>query len=231
MEENSLAIAFSDTLSADVVECVSEFAEIGLDAIMEEGVLKEIPFVSTAISVYKIGKSIKERHNIQKLASFLDEINRGIVTEEKREEYQQKFRRNEKFRNQEMEYIIVLIDRYISLDKPRMLAKLYLAYLDGVIIWEELLMYAEVIDRFLLLDARTLTSESDKYTVHRNIGGESIARLVALGLMADITNMSPFEAYEDGRVGMTWGSMQRFQTMDRDYRKTEFGEKLANILR
>lgn len=231
MEENSLAIAFSDTLSADVVECVSEFAEIGLDAIMEEGVLKEIPFVSTAISVYKIGKSIKERHNIQKLASFLDEINRGIVTEEKREEYQQKFRRNEKFRNQEMEYIIVLIDRYISLDKPRMLAKLYLAYLDGVIIWEELLMYAEVIDRFLLLDARTLLSESEKHIVHRNIGGESISRLVALGLMADITNMSPFESYEDGSVGMTWGSMQRFQTMDRVYMKTEFGEKLANILR
>lgn len=34
--------------------------------------------------------------------------------------------------------ILILIDRYIGVEKPQQLAKLYLAYLDGVIDWNEL---------------------------------------------------------------------------------------------
>ena len=135
MEEKSLSIAFADSLAEESISCISEYAEIGLDAVMEDGILKDIPIVSTAIAIYKIGSSIKERHNLKKLLVFLNELNNGILDEQKRKEYQQKFQNNEKFRNQEIEYLLVLIDRYINYDKPQMLAKLYLAYLDGTIIW------------------------------------------------------------------------------------------------
>ena len=233
MNDNSLSLAFCDTLNLDddIVASLSELSEVGLDSILEEGILKDIPFLSTVRAVYKIGNTIKERHNIKKLAVFINEINQNVISEEKRHQYQEKLNSNEEFRNQEMEYLIVLIDRYISLDKPRMLAKLYLAYLDGYIVWEEMIMYAEVIDRFILLDSRNLLLETKKYIVHRNIGGESIARLVALGLLAEETNKTPFNYNNNGSLEMTLESMQRFQVMDRVYIKTEFGEKLANILR
>lgn len=156
MEEKSLSIAFADSLTEESISCVSDYLEIGLDAVMDDGILKDIPIVSTAIALYKIGSSIKERHNLKKLLVFLNELNNGILDEQKRKEYQQKFQSNEKFRNQEIEYLLVLIDRYISYDKPQLLAKLYLAYLDGIIIWEELTMYAEVVDRLLYLDCNFL---------------------------------------------------------------------------
>lgn len=104
MEDKSLSVSFADTLKGECVPIISEFAEIGLDAIMEEGVLKDIPIVSTAVAVLKIGSSIKERHNLKKLLVFLNEINHGIPNEQKRMEYQQKFQENEKFRNREIEY-------------------------------------------------------------------------------------------------------------------------------
>ena len=107
-----------------------------MDALVEDGLFKDVPVIST-ITVYRIGKSFRERHHLAKLISFLNVINKGIVDEEKRNSYREKFASNEKFRNQELEYIMVLIDRYISLDKPQMLAKLYLAYLDEKIIWKE----------------------------------------------------------------------------------------------
>lgn len=176
MDEQSLSLSFGDSLTEDVASIVGEYAELGLDALVEEGLLKDIPIVSTAVAVYRIGKSIREKHHISKLISFLNEINKGIADEEKREQYREKFNSNEKFRNQELEYILILVDRYISFDKPQMLAKLYLAYLDGEIIWEEFTMYAEVIDRFLLLDRRTLTTTATQTIVHRNIGGESVLR-------------------------------------------------------
>jgi hypothetical protein len=112
-----------------------------------------------------------------------------------------------------------------------MLAKLYLAYLDGTIIWEELTMYAEVIDRFLLLDCKFLMSESDAYKTYRNIGAEPILRLVALGLMVEDIGQTLF--VDDGRGGLsiTSTSMERSKKKERIYKKTEFGEKLATILR
>ncbi|MBR5572569.1 MAG: hypothetical protein IKV99_08040 [Oscillospiraceae bacterium] len=125
MKEQSLALSFSNSLTIDVASIASEYAELGLDALVEEGILKDIPLVSTAVAVYRIGKSIHERHHVAKLTSFLAGINEGIVDEEQRQKYRQTFSGNEKFRNQELEYILILIDRYIGFDKPQMLAKLY----------------------------------------------------------------------------------------------------------
>lgn len=231
MEEKSLSVAFADSLKEESISCVSEYVEMGLDAVMEDGILKDIPIVSTAIALYKIGSSLKERHNLKKLLVFLNELNNRILDEQKRKEYQQKFQSNEKFRNQEIEYLLVLIDRYISYDKPQMLAKLYLAYLEGSIIWEELTMYAEVVDRFLLLDCGTLISGDGKTTVHRNIGGESVLRLVALGLMAETTESSPFVQHDNGNFGLTIEGLKKSVSTDRVYRRTEFGDKLAEILK
>lgn len=231
MAEDSLSIALGNSLQENVANTVGELAEVGLDCVLEDGVLRDIPIVSSAISLYKIGSSIKERHNIKKLIAFLNAINKGIVDEEKRIEYQKKFQSNEKFRNQEIEYILVLIDRYISMDKPEMLAKLYLAYLDGTIIWEEFTMYAEVIDRFLLLDASMLTSDTGMYRTFHNIGAESILRLVALGLVGEITQHDMFQnnVYGDPAEKSTLYFRSRMD--EREYIRTEFGEKLADILR
>ena len=232
MDERSLSLSFGDSLTEDVAGIVGEYTELGLDALVEDGLLKDIPVVSTAVAVYKIGKSIHERHHIAKLVSFLNAINKGIADEEKRQDYREKFATNEKFRNQELEYVLILTDRYIGFDKPQMLAKLYLAYLDGEIIWEEFTMYAEVIDRFLLLDCRTLTSDAERFIVPRGIvGGESILRLVALGLMAEVTDISAFKEGPNGSISMTWGTLTKSISTDKTYRRTEFGEKLANILR
>ena len=197
---------------------------------MEDGILKDIPIVSTAIALYKIGNSIKERHNLKKLLIFLNEINNGIADEEKRKDYQYKFQNNDNFRDREIEYLLVLIDRYVNYDKPKWLAKLYLAYLDGTIIWEELTMYAEVIDRFLLLDCNYLISDADTYTTHRNIGAEPILRLVALGLMVEDIGETLVETTGDV-LSITSSTIERSKTKERIYKKTEFGEKLATILR
>ena len=231
MEEQSLALSFGNSLTQEVSGVIGEYAELGLDALVEDGLFKDIPVVSTVTAVYRIGKSIRERHHIAKLISFLNEINKGIVNEEKREEYREKFASNEKFRNQELEYILILIDRYISFDKPQMLAKLYLAYLDGEIIWEEFTMYAEVIDRFLLLDCRTLTSDADVYIVPIKRTGDAIQRLVALGLLVEDAKATSLFHESKGHFAVSSESMKRFSSDERHYVRTEFDDKLANILR
>lgn len=215
MDEQSLSLSFGNSLTEDVAGIVGEYAELGLDALVEDGLLKDIPVVSTAVAVYKIGKSIHERHHITKLVSFLNEINKGIADEEKREKYREDFTTNEKFRNQELEYILILIDRYISFDKPQMLAKLYLAYLDGKIKWDEFMQYAEVLDRLLPGDIY-LSEDGFKYARNKS---DSQQRLAALGLMRGVIPKSPEQR---GVISSA--------PSDLEYTLTRFGSVLIKIL-
>lgn len=215
MDEQSLSLSFGNSLTEDVAGIVGEYAELGLDALVEDGLLKDIPVVSTAVAVYKIGKSIHERHHITKLVSFLNEINKGIADEEKREKYREDFTTNEKFRNQELEYILILTDRYISCDKPQMLAKLYLAYLDGKIKWDEFMQYAEVLDRLLPGDIY-LSEDGFKYARNKS---DSQQRLAALGLMRGVIPKSPEQR---GVISSA--------PSDLEYTLTRFGSVLIKIL-
>lgn len=215
MDEQSLSLSFGNSLTEDVAGIVGEYAELGLDALVEDGLLKNIPVVSTAVAVYKIGKSIHERHHITKLVSFLNEINKGIADEEKREKYREDFTTNEKFRNQELEYILILTDRYISFDKPQMLAKLYLAYLDGKIKWDEFMQYAEVLDRLLPGDIY-LSKDGFKYARNKS---DSQQRLAALGLMRGVIPKSPEQR---GVISSA--------PSDLEYTLTRFGSVLIKIL-
>lgn len=230
MKKNNLSLALSDSLHENVVDSISEVAEVGLDIIMEDGVLKEIPILSTVISVYRIGKDIKSRYNIKKLAIFIDEINSQIVSNEKRDDYRNKIQENIELRNKEIEYLIVLIDRYLNYDKPKLLAKLYLSYLNGNINWEELCGYAEIIDRFILFDLKILIESSTEFYVRTNDNEEVYLRLEALGLLKDISNNTPFVEEENGSTSITSLSLLAFQNKEKKYKKTGFGEKLVFIL-
>lgn len=221
MAEQSLSLSFGNSLTEEVSGIAGEYVELGLDALTEDGLFKDLPFVSSVVSVYRIGKSIRERHHIAKLISFLNEINKGIADEEKRQKYRDKFASNEKFRNQELEYILVLIDRYISFDKPQMLAKLYLAYLDGAIVWEEFMKYAEVIDRFLPGDFAEL-KKKNRIGLDDLKVPDSLNRLISLGF---ITKVMPIM-----QAPTTPGSIKIVPPTNNDYIVSRFGKKFLAIM-
>lgn len=231
MNDNNLSLALHDSISEETTNTLIDYSELALDSVLDDGLFKDVPILRTALSVYKIGKSMKERHYIKKLARFICSLNAGIATEESRNYYKNKIIDNSQKRNQELEYILVLIDRYISYDKPDMLAKLYLAYLNQKILWQEFCMYAEVIDRFLTGDCSTLCSDAEKYISHGNIGVESVLRLISMGLMCETGSSSLFTNDGHGGFAVTAASMERARVQERTYKRTEFGEQLANILR
>jgi hypothetical protein len=231
-DKNYLVEAFGNSIGKDIAELTGEATEFALDSCVgEDGLLKDIPFVGTAIKLCTITSKVHKKHSIYKLKAFIESINAVNGDPEELERRKQKFISKAGFRKQELEYLLILIERYIGFDKPKMLGKLYVAYLDGIIIWEELVMYAEVIDRFLLLDCKFLILESETFKTYRNIGVEPILRLVALGLMVEESSNSLWT--DDGRGGfaVTTASMERAKSKEKRYKKTEFGEKLATILR
>lgn len=228
MSSTELSISMGDCFDKGLAEYVGEMPEFTLDMFLKDGTFKDFPLFAGISSVYRIGKSIGEFAHYKKLIAFINAINNGIADEQKRSDYAYKIKTNEQFQQRELEYILVMIDRYIGTNKSEMLAKLYLAYLDGKILWIEFTMFAEVVDRFLPMDYSMLLKQ--KVTTIRNIGSEPLLRLMALGLMAEKINNSPF--VEDGRggIGITAASMSRMKQHERVYQRTEFGDKLVDIL-
>ena len=102
MADQSLSLSFSSTLTREVSSIAGECVELGLHALFGDGLFKDIPLVSAAFAIYRICKSIREKYHISKLIAFLNEINKGIVDEEKRQEYRQKFNNRGKFRKAEL---------------------------------------------------------------------------------------------------------------------------------
>ena len=231
MEENNYLVeAFGNSIGFDIVEVTGEAVEFTLDVCSgEDSVLKEVPFVGTAIKLYNIGSKVYEKHSFYKLKSFIKAVNTNSGEPEELEDRRAKFLSNAKFRKQELEYLLILIERYVGFVKPEMLGKLYVAYIDGVIDWNELTMYAEVVDRFLPGDYERLQSADQFITVY-NLGSEALLRLMALGLLVEEPQYGMWEDDGFGGLSVTSKTMQRVADREKKYVRTEFGQKLVEIM-
>ena len=221
MDEKSLAVALEDTLAESTIDIISDIAEVGLDAVLDDGLLKDIPIISTAVSLFKIGKTIHDRVYVKQLGVFIDEIRKHTVNEEKRQKYINKLKENEAFRNKELEYLLTIIARYIGYEKPRMLAKTYLVYLEKRISWVELTVFSEIIDRLLPGDYEELKKGNQLNISDKNVS-DHLLRLIAMGLMVSHV--------KDVAVATTVGSISIPAQTEKDYEITAFGKTFLECL-
>lgn len=226
MDKFPLAQSFAMSIKDNVVRILADVGEVGLDSLLEDEIIKGIPILSTVCSIYSIGKTIRERHNIAKLYTFMETINNGIVDEEQRRRYIDNFKTNAQKRHQELTYVMIILDRYIALDKSRFLAKIYTTYLEGKISWQDVCKYAEVVDRFLPGDYEMLVS-SDAYKTEKDVGTDALQRLIALGLVIEEIRKSNV-IQERGELHIDPPPIM--EKKERQYRRTEFGNVLVEII-
>ena len=215
----SLSKSFIGSIRHEATDMAGNFLEIGLDALSKEGLIRDIPFVSTVAALFHMGQSISDWNSLRKLAAFIEQINHSICSEAELEKYRASFEREERTRNTELTHLLILIDRYLGVDRPKMLAKLYLAYLRGEISWDDLTSYAEVIDRLLPCDYSLMTEEGIQSVDYKNVNSGYL-RLAALGIMIDYGRNT---GYSEMGVAIIGGHRK-------SYALTDFGRKLAQIL-
>ena len=120
----------SDSFESILTNDAPMIIDTAIDLMRDPECTSSIPFVSIAAAVYHIGKTVRERHHLEKLTEFIQEIAADTVDEEKRKQYIAGWHADRKKREKELEYLIVIIDRYLHKDMARMLARVYLAYLE-----------------------------------------------------------------------------------------------------
>ena len=122
-----LGITLTDTLlSEDAISIALEYAETGLDTILLDGVLKEIPFVNSLVAVTEVGLALSDRILVNKLLKFIVEL--SDVSNETRREMIDRLENDILFEQKVGEHILELLERIEGHRKPQMFARVFSAY-------------------------------------------------------------------------------------------------------
>lgn len=218
MGENTeeLVVSLENSLSSDICNTVGDLAEVGLDAVMDDGVLKDIPILSTVVGLYRIGHTIRERHTIKQLALFVMELDKGCVDEKKRKIIINRLNGDAKRSKQEIEYILVVLDSYLEYEKPQMLARLFIACSQEIITWAEFVEYASMVKQLVPGDKELLKIN---HHVRKQSQCRDLLRLTALGLMYE-QNTPLFPDKDNNTI----------KDDETSYTITEFGQKFIDIV-
>ena len=147
-------------LQTEGMHILEGILEASLDTKIEDELLRNIPFLSAAVSLVRINSGIERWFMIKKLANFISQIN-DSVSEDDRNNYIKRFtNQNQKDHNKELEYLLVIINRYITVEQPRYLAKVYLSFLQGNISFPELALFSKILDSMLPNDMYVLINDS-----------------------------------------------------------------------
>lgn len=114
------------SLTSGLEELATDIVELGIDASLAEGILKDVPIVSSVLAVCKTGMHVREHFFIKKVLKFLLELESTSV--EEREAFL--YDCNRKGYNL-CETLIILLDDLDELDKSELVANLFKNYLYG----------------------------------------------------------------------------------------------------
>ena len=230
-DENILSISMAETLKSEFKNILCNIGELGFDSLLDNNIIKDIPLISTVSSICKIGNAIYKEYYLKKVTSFSQEIENGMVNEQKRQKYINDFLKNEKKRKGELEYILIILERYMSFDRAHFLGKIYLAYLEGEIKWIDFCKYAETIDRLLPGDYEKLAL-SDTHKTEKDKDTDALQRLIGLGLVIEDIRKSNIETEDNESGGQTVhiDSPAHLEKRERTYSRTEFGNTLVRII-
>ena len=184
---NEIIDPFKESLFNDKFKGIlGDTIEIGIDSILTDDSLREIPIVNTIIGTFKFGQNIHDRNLLKQTMIFIQEFNNNS-NNEKVQKYISKYKKNitnnPKKAEIELGRVMIILNRNIDDIKSSILAKLYLSYIENKIDWSKFCDLSEVNEKMSTLDIEILkdiylnNTDFDKDKLH------NYQRLVSNGLM------------------------------------------------
>jgi len=129
----------------------ANYAELGLDNILEEGVVKDIPILRTAVSLVKMGFNLRDRIYVKKIYGFLAQV--GQTTQEQREEF---IKDNCKNVRQFEEAVLLILEQTDNMNKSSLIGKTFKACILGTISYQDALSLSSIVNKTLWQDLENM---------------------------------------------------------------------------
>lgn len=155
--KRDLGLSLIDTLaSSDLSSILEDQAEIIVDRILKDGLLKDIPIISTITGAVKTVIAVHDYLLVVKLVKFLKGIN---ITEEERAHFEKTIGNDAEYRRTVGQNLLLLIDRLDDVTKADMVAKLFKAFLQDSLTYDEFKKFASIIERIFIGDLNGFLSD------------------------------------------------------------------------
>jgi len=133
-------------------DVLAEFLELGIDSLLDEGLLRAIPFVGTVRAFCKTGANIRERNLLRQTVLFIKSLNEGSLSTREIEAYQRRLEKDQKAAERELGRVILILDGTIEEKQSLVLGRLFAAYVSGKISWDEFAELSDVNSRMFVAD-------------------------------------------------------------------------------
>ena len=145
-ESKDITKTVSSEILNKTIDLSIDYAELGMDDFLENGILKDIPFFKSALVFYNITNSIIDRHKVKKILSFFKEFHSKTIDETKLNSFKEKFKNDSKYQKKVVELIILSNERFLQIEKSKILANLIKAHIEESLTWKELQDISYVLD-------------------------------------------------------------------------------------
>lgn len=131
-------------------DLLTDASELVFDQLLEDGPLKDVPFVGSLVKLYKVGVGAREYLLLKKLRNFLSGLQQ--IPSSKREEFSKKIEADPEERTRVGEKLFLLLERFDDLKKPELLGKAFVAYIEQTIDFAMFHRIGRAIDRCTVED-------------------------------------------------------------------------------
>lgn len=149
-----LSISLTETIkSSELTKVSGELIEVGIDSILKNGLLKDIPVISVLSGIWNTGVAIRDYRFSNKLLLFLHESSKLPL--EKRLELIEKLEDND-FQKEAGEKLIAIIDNLESSSKAILIGKLLNLFGQEIITKDEFWRVSFIIEKLPTSDILAL---------------------------------------------------------------------------
>jgi len=155
METEKLSDSFIETIikNEKIWDLVTDLTDFSIKNILD-GPLNDLPFIKHLVGITKFGISVRDSFLIKKILKFLKETQK--LEQEKKEKFIKKIEADKEYSNRVGNHLINILDRYDHLTKADYLAKLFCAYIDERINYQDFLRLSSSIEKSFIDDLTNL---------------------------------------------------------------------------
>ncbi|GHW99625.1 hypothetical protein VCSRO2_2442 [Vibrio cholerae] len=156
-----LSKSLEDSLKKDDLSNLAiDLGEVGIDAILEGGVLRDIPILSTIVSSINVIGSVRDALFTKKLISFLSEL--SDVSVEQRRNMIESIDNSNDYKIKVGEKLIYIIEKAEDHYASKIIAIFFSEFLSGKITYNQFLKISRIIDSMFIDDFLEFASDSSE---------------------------------------------------------------------
>lgn len=184
---------------------VEDISELAIDAVIQNGLLKDIPIVGTIVGFCKLGMNLRERNLLKQTLNFINEFNNGTIDPEKLRKYQEEIKANPKKAEEELGRCLLILNSTIETIHSKIQGRLFSSYINQSISWDKYVELSDAANRLFIADMKALVridSQTGKYVGVQTNKAYNYFRLQSLGLLTSGVGMFDMGDENSGRLDM-----------------------------